>query len=362
MLVHICCSVDSHFFLERLKREFPDEELVAFFYDPNIHPYSEYRLRLLDVERSCRRLGIPLIEGEYDYERWLAAVRGLEREPEKGERCRVCFDHRLKAAARKAAELGHRRYTTTLLVSPLKSQRQLRQSGAAVDAELGTEFVFVDYRSGGGTQEQARVAREERLYRQDYCGCLFGLQMQREQQEILMDEMLSPVTRQILPGSIEERLGLYTRRMELEERGVFYRIVRHRFLNYRLLRGFVRVEKKVVPSYIVSYSLLRRNYAKAKVEFAEDGVGYANRDEIRVIDLKKFNDLTKSSFLRVEELYFQGVDPDVELRLRAALGMDLYDLSPLIVLDKIPTKFELYIEAATYKDVREKLLIRKADA
>ncbi|MDD3060891.1 MAG: epoxyqueuosine reductase QueH, partial [Sulfurimonas sp.] len=50
MLVHICCSVDSHFFLEKLQHDYPDEKLTGFFYDPNIHPYSEYQLRLLDVE------------------------------------------------------------------------------------------------------------------------------------------------------------------------------------------------------------------------------------------------------------------------------------------------------------------------
>ncbi|MBD3829369.1 MAG: epoxyqueuosine reductase QueH, partial [Arcobacter sp.] len=52
MLVHICCAVDSHYFLEKIQEEFPDEKLVGYFYDPNIHPYSEYRLRYLDVEYS----------------------------------------------------------------------------------------------------------------------------------------------------------------------------------------------------------------------------------------------------------------------------------------------------------------------
>ncbi len=362
MLVHICCSVDSHFFLERLKKEFPDEELIGFFYDPNIHPYSEYRLRLLDVRRSCQKLGIPLIEGEYDYESWLKAVRGLENEPEKGERCMVCFDKRLKVAAQKAKELGHERYTTTLLVSPLKSQEQLKRSGAEVDAELGTQFIFVDYRSGGGTQEQARVTKAEKLYRQDYCGCLFGLSQQRAKQEVVMDEMMEPITRQILPGSIEERLALYKKRMELEEEGIDYHIVRHRFLNYRLLRGFVRVKKRVVPSYIFNYSLLRRDYAKVRVEFVENGVAYANRDEIRIIDIAKLNSFVQKPFSSVKELYFKGLEPSQEKSIKEALGMDFYDLSPLIVLDKIPIKFEIYIYATTYKDVQEKLLIKEPNA
>ena len=74
MLVHICCSVDSHFFLEKLQADYPEEKLTGFFYDPNIHPYSEYRLRYLDVQRSCKKLGIDLLEGEYDFETWMDAV------------------------------------------------------------------------------------------------------------------------------------------------------------------------------------------------------------------------------------------------------------------------------------------------
>ncbi len=359
MLVHICCSVDSHFFLEKLKEKYPNEELVGFFYDPNIHPYSEYRLRLLDVERSCKRLGIPLLEGEYDYEEWLRAVRGLENEPEKGERCRVCFDKRLEVAARKAKELGHKRYTTTLLVSPLKSQEQLRASAERVDSELGTEFVFEDFRSFGGTQLQAQVTKAQKLYRQDYCGCLFGLSQQRAQQEVIMDEMLCPVTQRILPASIEERLAMYTKRLELEEQGIDYTIVRKRFLNYRLLRAFVRVDKEVVPSYIFSYSHLRRDFAKARIEEIIDGVGYANRDEIRIIDLeflRKYVDIKD-----MQSLYFRGLEWELEQRIRSDID-GVYSLSPIVVLDTIPDRFEIYIEAVSYKDVKEELRIKDANA
>ncbi|HGZ70984.1 MAG TPA: diacylglucosamine hydrolase like protein, partial [Nitratifractor sp.] len=71
MLVHICCSVDSHYFLQKLQIEYPESKLIGFFYDPNIHPYSEYYLRLLDVERSCKLLDIELLEGPYDYSAWI---------------------------------------------------------------------------------------------------------------------------------------------------------------------------------------------------------------------------------------------------------------------------------------------------
>ncbi len=359
MLVHICCSVDSHFFLQKLKEKYPNEKFIGFFYDPNIHPYSEYRLRLLDVQRSCKKLGIPLIEGEYDYESWLRAVRGLENEPEKGERCRVCFDKRLEVAAKRAKELGEQRYTTTLLVSPLKSQEQLRQSAKRIDEKFGVKFVFEDFRSFGGTQLQAKVSKEEKLYRQDYCGCLFGLMQQRVKQEVIMDEMIAPITRQILPASIEERLAMYQKRMELEEKGIEYSIVRRRFLNYRLLRGFVKVEKEVVPSFILSYSHLRRDYAKARIEEIIDGVGYANRDEIRIVDLafvQKFIEVQS-----MHQLYFEGLPFVIEQKIRQEVDGE-YSLSPIVVLDKIPNRFEIYIYALSYKDVEEKLIIKDQDA
>ncbi|NPA60215.1 MAG: epoxyqueuosine reductase QueH, partial [Epsilonproteobacteria bacterium] len=234
MLVHICCSVDSHFFLQKLQQDFPQEKLIGFFYDPNIHPYSEYQLRLLDVKHSCKKLGIELIEGEYDLQSWLKVVEGMEDEPEKGKRCQACFDRRFEVSAKKALEIGEKSFTSTLLVSPLKSHQQLKESGDVFYKKYGVEFVVVDYRANGGTQEQSKVTKEQKLYRQDYCGCIFGLTKQREQQNILMDEMFSPISAQILPASIEERLKIYQKRIDLEEQDIEYKIIKQRFLNYRL--------------------------------------------------------------------------------------------------------------------------------
>ena len=92
MLVHICCSVDNFYYLYSLQKKYPHEKFIGFFYNPNIHPYDEYRLRLLDTQRSCNILGIPLIEGEYDDNTWFHTISGLENEPEKGKRCSSCFD------------------------------------------------------------------------------------------------------------------------------------------------------------------------------------------------------------------------------------------------------------------------------
>lgn len=358
MLVHICCSVDSHFFIEKLQQEFPDEKLVGFFYDPNIHPYSEYRLRLLDVERSCKKLGIELIEGEYDFENWMDAVRGLENEPEKGSRCEVCFDRRFEVSAHKALELGESTMTTTLLVSPKKSQEQLIRSGEAFEASHGVKFIAFDYRKNNGTADQSRVAKEEQLYRQDYCGCLFGLGMQRDQQHRLMDEMFSPITRQILPASIEERLELYHRRNELEEAGTPYRIIKERFINYRLLSSSLKVDSEVIPSYPLFYSAISRIQTQGHIEFSIGNQHFLNREEVRFITLETFNILTDSSYRSTQELMFNTIAIGTEISVRSRLTGCPFSTSAIIIVDEIPTvKITLILETKTYDDTKEQLII-----
>lgn len=359
MLVHICCSVDSHFFLQKLQLDFPDEKLTAFFYDPNIHPYLEYKLRLLDVTRSCKRLGIELIEGEYDYESWMSAVKGLEREREKGARCEVCFDRRFEVSAKKALELGEKKFTTTLLVSPLKSQEQLKRSGDAFFARHGVEFIALDYRSNGGTQDQAQVTKEEMLYRQDYCGCIYGLTMQREEQDRIMDEMFSPISNTILPASIEERLAMYEKRVELEEKKIAYKIVKEKFLNYRVFSFKLSKGKgEIIPAYSLCYSMLERKNATGRIEFEDKNIHYFNRQEIKFIELNYFNELSSSNYKTIKELIFNPPTFDKELALRRAIEPNPYSLSPIIIVQNISdTKLIITLDATTYQDTKEKLLI-----
>lgn len=357
MLVHICCSVDSHFFIEKLQQEYPDEKLIGFFYDPNIHPYSEYQLRLLDVERSCKKLGIELIEGPYDFENWLNAVRGLEKEPEKGSRCEVCFDRRFEVSAQKALELGEKTMTTTLLVSPKKSQEQLIRSGDAFEASHGVKFIAFDYRKNNGTADQGRVSKEQQLYRQDYCGCLFGLDMQREQQHRLMDEMFSPISGQILPASIEERLELYQLRNELEESNTHYRIFKERFLNYRLIHSFLKVGDSVVPSYPLFYSTISRPQTQGTIELSIGDQHFLNRDEVRFITITTFNTLCATQYSSTQELMFNPLTLDDELTLRSQLVKTPFSTSAIIIVDTIPTgKLTLVLETKTYEDTKERLV------
>jgi len=286
-------------------------------------------------------------------------VRGLENEPEKGARCEVCFDKRFITSAKKALEIGEDKITTTLLVSPLKSQEQLKRVGDEFYAKHGVEFIAVDYRSGGGTQDQSRVTKEQQLYRQDYCGCIFGLTMQREQQNRLMDEMFSPISNQILPSSIEDRLEIYTKRNELEEKNIKYKIVKQKFLNYRQFNfKLIKGKKEIIPAYALYYSTLQRKKAQGKIEFEYNNIYHFNRDEIKFITLKHFNSTCQTKYKNIKELIFNPPTIDIELDLRDKLGFKHYDLTPIIILKEILyNKLTLELDSKVYEDTKERLII-----
>ena len=351
MLVHICCSVDSHYFLQKIQEEYPEEKIVGFFYDPNIHPYSEYRLRLLDVQYSCDKLGIELIEGEYDLEAWLKLVKGLESEPEKGDRCTVCFDKRLEVSVKKAIELGDDKFTTTLLISPKKSQDKLEIIGKNLELKYNCEFIFKDYRSGNGVELQGKEVKKNNLYRQNYCGCLYGLNAQRESQNKLADELISPIGQQIQPESIEERLELYKKRDELKQSN----IVKQRFLNYRLLSGKVMVKKEVISSYFLCYSTLKNKKTSGRIEKEINNINYFNRDEVKIISLEYFNYLSKSNYKSVLELIYNPLLFNEELKIRDKITSNShYDLSIIIILDIIPKdKIDISCNSEVFDDVKE---------
>jgi predicted adenine nucleotide alpha hydrolase (AANH) superfamily ATPase len=357
MVAHLCCSVDAGYFLKKLQEEYPDEKIIGYFYDPNIHPYSEFKLRSLDTKRICEKLDVEYVEGEYDYESWLKAVKGKEFEPEKGSRCSICFDHSLEETARFAKKIGEKKITTSLLMSPMKSQEQLASIGKVVKRKYDVDFLVVDYRKKGGTQKQQEFAKENQLYRQDYCGCIYGIWQQKQDQEII-DELISPYPFQILPASIEERLNFYENRIRLEEKCIAYKIVKESFLNYRLLNSTLKLkkEKLSMPHYTLFYSFLDRKQ-RVRIEYIKEQIGYANRANIIFIELEKLNDVLNKDYNNIKEIYSKPLTIDEELSLRKTITKTPFNLSLIIVLDKfIETTMDIEINAKIYPDTREILI------
>jgi hypothetical protein len=129
ILLHACCAPCSGAILECLRES--GIAPVVFFSNSNIYPREEYDLRLAELRRYAATLGVELVEDEYDHEAWLEAVRGLEREPERGARCAACFRFRLNRAARYAASRGLPVVATTLASSRWKDLDQVNAAGVA---------------------------------------------------------------------------------------------------------------------------------------------------------------------------------------------------------------------------------------
>lgn len=376
MLVHICCSVDCDYFLRRLK-ELTQEPLIGYFYDPNIHPYGEYVLRMHDAKRVCENLGIKFIPGEYDFQGWLDGARGLENEPEKGARCEFCFDFRMQKTAELALSLCERKITTTLLMSPKKSHSQLCASLQRICERCGLEFIAPDFRKNGGTNEQFTLAKKDALYHQNYCGCIYALAAQRNDQQraernsggsltadlrrnLACDaeiyELMSPIDRQILPASVEEKLKFYKKLCAIERKGVKFSVLRDRFLNYRLLRAWIKFDGKVAPSFLLFGSHFTRENVKLSVE-RECEIFCSDKGEIKILSLAKFNEISRLNFKSVSEMLKNPPSLARQNKARAALcAAD--SLSPIIVTDEIrAAKVQIYGLSHIFLDVRE-ILVR----
>lgn len=356
ILVQICCSVDSHYFLQLLRDEYPNSEIIGFFYNPNIHPYSEYILRYKDVQYSSKKLDIRVIDGEYELQKWLNQTKGYEKEPEKGDRCTICYETRLLKTILKAKELGCDGFTTTLLMSPLKSQEKLNTIGTKLSKEYNIEFIYKDYRSGKGGVEQNLCAKENRLYRQNYCGCLYALKSQREYQQRLCDELISPINRQVLPSSIEYRLELFTLRDKLIEDNKEFFIKKIEFMNYRLLQAYLKQNNQILKSYVLAYSYLKNQTLKAKIEYIKDDIAYLNKNGVVFIKLDRFNKILKTNYQNIGQIDKNPPRFDDEVALRREL-IGQYSLSPIVVVEEFnqDQNYEIFIDSKYYIDTKEEI-------
>ncbi len=149
---------------------------TIFYFNPNIYPREEYDIRKAESQRHAESLGLRWVDGDYDHQKWLEAVKGLEQEPERGSRCQKCFDCRMLATALFAREQGIRVFTTTLASSRWKSLQQINRAGATAEQAVeGTHFWAQNWRKGGLQERRNQLLREYNFYNQRYCGCEFSM-------------------------------------------------------------------------------------------------------------------------------------------------------------------------------------------
>ena len=166
ILLHCCCGPCATYTVNRLREE--GFQVTAFWYNPNIHPFTEHRSRLESMRNLAQLMELPLIVQEgYDMIAYFQAVVGHEK-----ERCGDCFKMRFGMTAAVARVKGFASFTTTLLISPYQKHELLREVAETAAKEQGIDFYYEDFRTG--FRESQRLSREMNLYRQKYCGCVYS--------------------------------------------------------------------------------------------------------------------------------------------------------------------------------------------
>ena len=166
LLMHICCSNCSIYPLQSLLLEGID--VRGFWFNPNIHPYTEYAARLGSLVTLEKLWNIDIAyEDDYALDAFLTSIVG------KGsERCTVCYSMRLDRTAREAKRMHLDGFTTSLLASPYQQFDMIEIIGQKAAKRHGVAFHAADFRTGWKNAQ--RLARELALYRQKYCGCIYS--------------------------------------------------------------------------------------------------------------------------------------------------------------------------------------------
>lgn len=178
VLLHSCCAPCSSAIVECMLAN--GIRPTVFYYNPNIYPQEEYTVRKAEAIRFVQSLGVDFVDADYDHDRWLQSVRGLEAEPERGHRCLECFALRLTETARYASGHGFTWFTTTLASSRWKRLEQICEAGRRAAARFpGTCFWEQNWRKGGLQERRNQLLKEYGFYNQQYCGCEFSLRNNR---------------------------------------------------------------------------------------------------------------------------------------------------------------------------------------
>ena len=175
LLLHSCCAPCSSYCLEYLSQYF---EITVLYYNPNIFPETEYQYRISEQQRLIEALPavhpISFRSLIYSPEEFYQAARGMENEPEGGERCKACFRLRLERTAKMAREEDFDFFTTTLSISPLKNATVLNTIGEELAEKYGVSYLNSDFKKRNGYKRSVELSAKYGLYRQDYCGCEYS--------------------------------------------------------------------------------------------------------------------------------------------------------------------------------------------
>ncbi len=171
LLLHICCAPCAVYVFEKLRKIY---DVTGFFYNPNIHPVKEYELRKEELIKISEKLGWDTVVSDYDVKEWFNKIKGHENDPERGERCTLCFAMRFDRAFAYAKSNGFDIVASTLSISPYKNTHQINGVGEAMSEKYGVEFLPENFKKKDGFNIGKKMGIELGIKHQNYCGCVYS--------------------------------------------------------------------------------------------------------------------------------------------------------------------------------------------
>ncbi len=171
LLLHICCAPCAVYVFEKLKKDY---DVTGFFYNPNIHPIKEYEMRAEELKKISKKLGWKTIISEYDVKEWFKLIRGHEKDPERGERCSICFNMRFEKVFAYAVDNGYDIVASTLSISPYKNTIQINDAGSEKSEKYGIDFLPENFKKKNGYNIGKKMSMEHGIVHQNYCGCVYS--------------------------------------------------------------------------------------------------------------------------------------------------------------------------------------------
>ncbi|MEW6027714.1 MAG: epoxyqueuosine reductase QueH [Planctomycetota bacterium] len=170
LFLHICCGVCAVGLIDKFRQD--GYNITGYFYNPNIHPFMEFkkRFRAVEVLSEQEKMSVHY-ETAYGLDEFLKGVEPHAKTYDKN-RCLKCYEMRLLKTAQKAKELKMDWFTSTLIVSPQQNQVAVRNIGEKIAKAVGIDFKYEALTDR--YHDCKEMAKKRQLYRQQYCGCVFS--------------------------------------------------------------------------------------------------------------------------------------------------------------------------------------------
>ncbi len=178
LILHTCCAGCALPIIEYFKKD-KNPEILLYFSNSNIFPFQEYERRLKDVKRIAEYYNIGFKEDDYNHKEWLNYLalnlnKAPESYPENSDRCKKCFEFRLRKTVEFVKNHNFKDFATTLSVSLYKDTDYINQFASNLAKENNLNYIEIDLSPKIAKKESLWLSKIFNIYRQKYCGCEFS--------------------------------------------------------------------------------------------------------------------------------------------------------------------------------------------